>query len=102
MVILKTLKRNIMSENSVTLHRVLKATPEKVYHAFTDYNAFSWWIPPYGFLCVIQSIAWHQVAGTITLSCTGVPRYRIFLTAQLIIHADVICHSPIIFYKETL
>ncbi|HYV91800.1 MAG TPA: hypothetical protein VE978_08455 [Chitinophagales bacterium] len=30
-----------MSNNSVTLHRVLKATPEKVYRAFTDSNAMS-------------------------------------------------------------
>lgn len=40
--------------NSVTLHRVLKATPEKVYRAFTDANAMSYWIPPYGFLCVVH------------------------------------------------
>lgn len=38
----------------MTLHRVLKATPEKVYRAFTDANAMSYWIPPYGFLCVVH------------------------------------------------
>ena len=43
-----------MSNNSVTLHRVLTATPEKVFRAFSDTTAFSSWIPPYGFLCTTQ------------------------------------------------
>lgn len=42
--------------NSVTLHRVLKASPEKVYRAFSDPTAFSSWIPPYGFLCVVKQM----------------------------------------------
>jgi uncharacterized protein YndB with AHSA1/START domain len=67
MFILKTLKHTIMSENSVTLHRVLKATPEKVYRAFTDPNAFSWWIPPYGFLCVIHHMDF-KVGGSFKMS----------------------------------
>lgn len=45
-----------MSNNSVKLHRVLKATPEKVYRAFTESNALSFWIPPYGFLGVVHEI----------------------------------------------
>ena len=40
-----------MANNSVTLHRVLKAPPEKVFRAFSDTSAFTSWIPPYGFLC---------------------------------------------------
>ena len=39
-----------MSNNSVSLHRVLKATPEKVYRAFTEPDAFASWLPPYGFI----------------------------------------------------
>lgn len=42
--------------NSVTLHRVLKATPEKVYRAFIEPNALASWIPPYGFLCTVHSM----------------------------------------------
>ena len=42
--------------NSVTLHRVIKATPEKVYRAFIDPVAMASWIPPYGFLCVVHSM----------------------------------------------
>jgi uncharacterized protein YndB with AHSA1/START domain len=39
-----------MTGNTVTLHRVLKASPEKVYRAFSESNAYQAWIPPYGFL----------------------------------------------------
>jgi uncharacterized protein YndB with AHSA1/START domain len=45
-----------MSNNSVTLHRVLKATPEKVFRAFSDTTAFTSWLPPYGYLCVTQQM----------------------------------------------
>ena len=45
-----------MAKNSVTLHRVLKASPEKVFRAFTDSNALAAWLPPYGFLCVVHSL----------------------------------------------
>jgi uncharacterized protein YndB with AHSA1/START domain len=42
--------------NSVSLHRVLKAAPEKVYRAFTDSLAIASWLPPYGFLCTVQEM----------------------------------------------
>jgi uncharacterized protein YndB with AHSA1/START domain len=42
--------------NSVTLHRVVKATPGKVYRAFTEANALAAWLPPYGFLCVVHNL----------------------------------------------
>lgn len=45
-----------MTSNSVSLHRVLKATPEKVYRAFTEVNAIPSWLPPYGFLCTVQEM----------------------------------------------
>lgn len=35
--------------NTVQLYRVLRATPEKLYRAFTDIDALVKWIPPYGF-----------------------------------------------------
>jgi uncharacterized protein YndB with AHSA1/START domain len=52
-----------MSNNSVSLHRVLKASPEKVYRAFTEAGAFASWLPPYGFLCTVQEMN-VQVNGT--------------------------------------
>jgi uncharacterized protein YndB with AHSA1/START domain len=45
-----------MSTNRVTLHRVLKAAPEKVYRAFTESNALASWLPPYGFICVVHDM----------------------------------------------
>lgn len=48
-----------MSANSVSLHRVLKATPEKVYRAFTEAAALSAWLPPYGYLCVVHKLETH-------------------------------------------
>ncbi len=43
-----------MSENSVTLHRVFNASVKKVFRAFSETNAYSWWVPPYGYLCDIS------------------------------------------------
>jgi len=45
-----------MANNSVSLHRVIKASPEKVFRAFSDPVANSTWYPPYGFLCTIQQM----------------------------------------------
>jgi uncharacterized protein YndB with AHSA1/START domain len=45
-----------MSSNSVSLHRVLKASPEKIYRAFTEPNAMAAWLPPYGFLCTVHEM----------------------------------------------
>jgi uncharacterized protein YndB with AHSA1/START domain len=41
---------------TITLHRVIKAAPEKIYRAFTDPVAYASWIPPYGFLCRVESM----------------------------------------------
>lgn len=38
-----------MAENTVRLHRVLAAAPEKVYRAFLDPDAKAKWLPPNGF-----------------------------------------------------
>lgn len=40
--------------NSVTLHRVITSSPEKVFKAFADPDAHATWIPPYGFICKVQ------------------------------------------------
>lgn len=36
--------------NTVRLHRVLRAPPERVYRAFLDPDAMTKWIPPHGFI----------------------------------------------------
>lgn len=45
-----------MSTNTVKFHRVLKASPEKVYRAFTNKHALTFWLPPYGFLCEVHEM----------------------------------------------
>jgi uncharacterized protein YndB with AHSA1/START domain len=59
-----------MPGNSVSLHRVLKANPEKVYRAFTEADALSAWLPPYGFLCVVHEMEMH-VGGSYKMSFTN-------------------------------
>ena len=56
-----------MANNSVSLHRVLKAPPEKVYRAFTDPLAIASWLPPYGFLCTVHEMN-VKVGGTFKMS----------------------------------
>lgn len=45
-----------MASNTVSLHRILKASPDKVYRAFTEANALASWLPPYGFLCTVHEM----------------------------------------------
>ncbi len=42
-----------MANNTITLHRVFCASPEKIYRAFTLPDAFLAWLPPYGFIAEI-------------------------------------------------
>lgn len=56
-----------MSNNNVSLHRVLKSSPEKVYRAFTEAHAISSWIPPYGFLCTVHEMN-VEAEGTFRMS----------------------------------
>lgn len=56
--------------NSVTLHRVLKAPPEKVYRAFTESNAIGSWLPPYGFTCTVHEMD-VRVGGSYKMSFTN-------------------------------
>ena len=45
-----------MSANSVSFHRVIKASPDKIFRAFTEANALASWIPPYGFVCTVHEM----------------------------------------------
>ncbi len=56
-----------MTNNSVSLHKVLKASPEKVFRAFTDPKAIASWLPPYGFLCTVHEMD-VKVDGTFKMS----------------------------------
>ena len=56
-----------MPGNTVRLHRVLKAPPERVYRAFLDAEAMAKWLPPYGFTCKVQHLQ-AEVGGTFRMS----------------------------------
>lgn len=56
-----------MSERAVRLHRVLRATPEKVYRAFLEPGALAKWLPPYGFTCTVHHLD-ARVGGSFRMS----------------------------------
>ena len=56
-----------MSTNTIRLHRVLRANPEKIYRAFLDADAMAKWIPPYGFTCKVHHMD-ARVGGAFRMS----------------------------------
>jgi uncharacterized protein YndB with AHSA1/START domain len=56
-----------MSTHTIRLHRVLRSSPEKVYRAFTEADAMTRWIPPFGFLCKVHHME-AKVGGTFKMS----------------------------------
>ena len=42
--------------NTVRLHRVIAAKPEKVYRAFLEPDAVASWHPPFGFTCTFHEL----------------------------------------------
>ncbi len=59
-----------MSTNTVRLHRVLRATPERVYRAFLDSDGMAKWLPPNGFTGKVHHID-AKVGGTYKMSFTN-------------------------------
>jgi uncharacterized protein YndB with AHSA1/START domain len=59
-----------MSGNSVQLHRVLRATPERIYRAFLDPDALAKWLPPNGFTGKVHQMD-AQVGGGYKMSFTN-------------------------------
>jgi len=58
------------STNTVRLHRVLAAKPDKVYRAFTNADAMARWLPPNGFICTVHQMD-SKVGGTYRMSFTN-------------------------------
>lgn len=58
------------NSNTVRLHRVLRATPERVYRAFLDPDAMAKWLPPNGFTGRVHHMN-AQVGGTYKMSFTN-------------------------------
>ena len=42
--------------NTVRLHRVFAASPEKIYRAFLEPDALAQWLPPDGFVCTVHEL----------------------------------------------
>ena len=59
-----------MPTNTIRLHRVLRAAPEKVYRAFLEPEAMAKWLPPNGFTCKIHHMD-AKVGGTYKMSFTN-------------------------------
>ena len=60
----------ITNTHTVRLHRVLRATPERVYRAFLDADALVKWLPPHGFTGKIHHMD-AKIGGTYQMSFTN-------------------------------
>src|SRR5438876_6984706 len=56
--------------NTIRLHRVLRATPERIYRAFLDADAMVKWLPPNGFTGKVHQMD-AKVGGTYKMSFTN-------------------------------
>jgi uncharacterized protein YndB with AHSA1/START domain len=65
-----TERQAIMSSNTVRLHRVLRAAPERIYRAFLDADAMAKWLPPNGFTGKVHHLH-AEVGGTFRMSFTN-------------------------------
>src|SRR5256885_15738520 len=56
--------------NTIRLHRVLRAKPDRVYRAFLDADAMAKWLPPNGFTGKVHQMD-AKVGGTYKMSFTN-------------------------------
>ena len=59
-----------MPANTIRLHRVLRAPPERVYRALLDADAMAKWLPPNGFTGKVHHVD-AKVGGTYRMSFTN-------------------------------
>lgn len=59
-----------MNTHTIRLHRVLRATPERIYRAFLDADAMCKWLPPNGFTGKMHHLD-ARVGGTFKMSFTN-------------------------------
>ena len=86
-----------MAGNSIRLHRVLRAPPERVYRAFLDPDAMAKWLPPHGFTGKVHHLD-ARVGGTYKMSFTNFSgggshsfggKYLELVPNERIVHTDV-------------
>lgn len=82
--------------NTVRLHRVLRASPERLYKAFLDPDAMSKWLPPHGFTGKVHHMD-AKIGGSYRMSFTnfGTGKSQFFggtylelIPGELIRHTD--------------
>jgi uncharacterized protein YndB with AHSA1/START domain len=56
--------------STIRLHRVLRATPERIYRAFIDADAMAKWLPPHGFTGKVHEMD-ARVGGGYKMSFTN-------------------------------
>lgn len=61
---------NASAGNTVRLHRVLTAKPDKIYRAFTSADALARWLPPNGYTCTVHHLD-AVVGGSFRMSFTN-------------------------------
>ena len=85
-----------MSTNTVRLHRVLRAPPERVYRAFLDPGAMVKWLPPHGFTGQVHEMD-VRVGGRYRMSFTNFSQgqshafggeYLELVPGERIVHTD--------------
>lgn len=47
---------NASATNTIRLHRVLRATPDRIYNAFLNPAAIAKWLPPNGYTCTVHEL----------------------------------------------
>ena len=62
--------KTFMATNTIRLHRVLRATPERIYRAFLDADAMAKWLPPNGFTGKVHHLE-AKVGGSYKMSFTN-------------------------------
>ena len=69
------------STNTIRLHRVLRAAPEKIYRAFLDADAMAKWLPPNGFTGKVHQMD-AKVAALTRCPSRTLLRARVILSAE--------------------
>ncbi len=86
-----------MSTSTIRLHRVLRASPEKLYRAFLDPDAMMKWLPPHGFTGKVHHLD-AKIGGSYKMSFTNFStghsdsfggRYLELVPNERIRHTDV-------------
>jgi uncharacterized protein YndB with AHSA1/START domain len=59
-----------MATHTIRLHRVVRATPERLYRAFLEPDALAKWLPPYGYTAKVHHLD-AKVGGTFKMTFTN-------------------------------